>query len=317
MKQSLCYKYLSALNWGWLRLIAHVYGHLAQACCACRAVRCRPPTLSNFDFPIDFGFKLALDSTCYDEWIDLSFPAPMMPDAEKRRLLGVPSKNTLKPLREQRAKDSVTLKDTIINTYQIWLIIGDRGGVCRACKLFINCSKMPRMAGKLLAKPWTSYSRAQDLRDHCKNEYHQDAMISMENFISANQGAIVPMSRPIRTQAKPQLLDHRDGHNSNVRTLVTCAQASIPPNRSRNESMLLESMASHDDEDVRIASDITGQIIRDINDVKYYTIIADEMRDKSNTELLFIAIRYYSLKTLCTEEKFLRFVPLRSLRGKF
>lgn len=80
--------------------------------------------------------------------MNLAFPAPRMSDAEKRRLLDVPSKNTNNPRKEVRAKDSVTLKDAIVNTY-----IGDRGGVCRACKLFINCSKIPRVAGKLLSKP--------------------------------------------------------------------------------------------------------------------------------------------------------------------
>lgn len=68
---------------------------------------------------------------------------------------------------------------------------------------------------------------------------------------------------------------------------------------------------------MRISDDIITQVVEEINKAKYYTIITDETRDNSNTEQLCLAIRYHSLKSLRTEEKFIRFVPLQSLRGGF
>lgn len=285
-----------------------------------------------------------------------------MSDADKFRMLKVPSRNTLKPLTEHRKKDSITLKNTTIFKYQDWLVIGDSGGWCKACKMFVDVGKLPRVIGRFLTKPWTSYNRSRDLHDHADHGYHRDAMVSMGNFISITKGKALPIRHQLVQQAKLDLNFRKARLNTVVRSLVFCARAGIALRGHRNESLPFAEATLYDDDTIlpdvnrgnfmatlemrrqagdervdlninkkskytskdiqndlllRISEEITDQIVKDINESKYYSITADETRDSSNTEQLCVAIRYYNTKTASTEEKFLKFVSLTSLKGKY
>ena len=47
----------------------------------------------------------------------------------------------------------------------------------------------------------------------------------------------------------------------------------------------------------RVASNITSMVIDDVKKSKYYSIIANETRDNSNTELLCVVVRYFNTVT--------------------
>lgn len=64
-----------------------------------------------------------------------------------------------------------------------------------------------------------------------------------------------------------------------------------------------------------IADQLNASILRDIQSGKYFSVIADETTDISNTEQLCVALRYFDTETGKTEEKFLEFIPVHSIRG--
>ena len=99
----------------------------------------------------------------------------------KQRLLEIDHKYD-KPLIQKRKQGNSRLKETHIDQYKKWLVVGQQGGVCKACKLFISAADLPKKAGNFLMVPWTGYSRAKDLEDHTETVYHQNAVKTMEEF---------------------------------------------------------------------------------------------------------------------------------------
>jgi len=59
---------------------------------------------------------------------------------------------------------------------------------------------------------------------------------------------------------------------------------------------------------------IQKQILSDISQCKYFSILADEMTDVSQTEQLTLSVRF--IKETKLHEKFLCFVPVSSTTGK-
>ena len=55
------------------------------------------------------------------------------------------------------------------------------------------------------------------------------------------------------------------------------------------------------------------QVVADINRSVYYSVIADETHDNINMEQLWVAVRYFDVKSDSSEEKFLAFVLLELL----
>ena len=85
--------------------------------------------------------------------MQLPFP-PSLDNETRFRLLNAKTSNNKKALVEKRASSkSIALGTTTVTKYKSWLVIGDDGGVCKICKLFINLSKIPNLVGKFLSRP--------------------------------------------------------------------------------------------------------------------------------------------------------------------
>lgn len=82
-----------------------------------------------------------------------------------------------------------------------------------------------------------------------------------------------------------------------------------------NKKASYTSHAIQDELLVKVGSHVTEQIVQQVITSKYYSIIADETRDSSNVEVLCVAVRFFNSATRQPDEKFLRFLPLQSLKG--
>ena len=301
--------------------------------------------------------------SAYDDLVDLAFPPPLMKTETLVRLMNVPSRNNKKVLKQVRSGQStcVLKVSNILKTHGSWLVIGDRGGVCKYCKLFIAPGSIPRQTGKFLSKPWVQYSRVKDLDEHCQHSYHTEAKERFDNRNSVDLGQQLSVSSQVDQQKQEELELRKKRLDSVIRTIMLCGKQAFPLRGHRNEAVPLPKKDGNSESDVipgdlnrgnfmqlmefrrqagdsnvdihinkkseytspgiqneligLIADEMTAQIVERINASPYFAIISDETRDVSNTEQLCIAIRYFDHKAGRTEEKFLCFLPLRSLRG--
>lgn len=297
----------------------------------------------------------------YAQLLSLPFPCPAhLDDDRKRSHLNVSQLNNTVPLVELRSRSSsVRLDLQKVKKYD-WLVIGNEGGLCKACKLFLPEHMIPRIYGKFLSKPWQTYSRAKDLSDHATYEYHNEAMSIMNAFRARCSGEQAPILHKLNTQLKQDVEQRKKRLRSIVTALVFCARAGIALRGHRNESLPLSSTESdsiikgdvnrgnfmatlslmrdcgnsnvdiyinkkssytthHIQDELlrRVSSHIADQIIEEVQHGKFYSIIADETRDNSNTEVLCVAVRFFNTTTKSPDEKFLRFLPLDSLKGMY
>ena len=150
-------------------------------------------------------------------------------------------------LKKRASGKSVALRTTVTK-YKSWLVIGDDGGVCKICKLFINLSKIPNLVGKFLS-PWTSYHRKQDLGEHEQTEYHCDVVISACNFkFTVVEGTQLSITHQLdKTLNKDfQMKDER--LNSIIRALVFCGRQSITLRGRSDENLPLSQVGDYKDD---------------------------------------------------------------------
>ena len=298
----------------------------------------------------------------YEELISLQFPPEGLTEAEKYRLVEIDYNYSKRPT-QKRKRDSCTLKQETIIKHKRWLVVGENGGVCKACKLFIKIQDLPNTYGRLLNKPWTQYSRVKDLDDHAQCRYHQNAIIAMDNYVRI---VVTRSGTSVKNQLDKALMEASrltiDRLNSLIRSVVFCARQGIAFRGHRNEStpfldhsqipphiipgdvnrgnflMLLDQRIQAGDTKLTKSKNLRTQytspscvnelisltadqvlksVIREVQTSKVFSVIADETRDVSNTEQLCVAVRYFDVKNCRSEEKFLGFVALESLRGKF
>ena len=298
----------------------------------------------------------------YDELRDLPFPPCNIPSQKLVQLMSIPSVNNTRPLVQLRKGQS----DCKLNVqkcakqYSKWLVIGNDGALCKACKLFISVADIPKVYGKFLSKPWRGYSRTQDLKDHEQTTYHQNAEERFYNRVSVATGRQQPVTSLLNKEAAKKLTNRKKRLDSIIRSLVFCARQGIALRGHRNESSpLLDSNEYHDgvvlgdvnrgnllqllefrrqsgDENIDLfinkkslytspeiqnqllkmtADQVIGKVVDDVKRSPYYSIISDETRDTSNTEQLCIALRYYNVNLGKTDETFLCFLGLESLKG--
>ena len=298
--------------------------------------------------------------TLYDELRELPFPTPSITSQKREELLRVPLYNNRKRLVEVRGNKRLQLNKKTVQLCKDWVVIGDEGGICKACKLFIAPCDIPRVYGKFLSKPWTSYHRSQDLIDHAQNTYHVNSMTAMNNYLGVSSGKQLPVTAQVNKQEAHAMLQRKARLGSIIRALVHCARCGIALRGHRNEVAPFRDQPDDADDVIpgdvfrgnfmqvlglrrqagdrnidifinkrskytspeiqnellsRTAQQVLNQVIKDVEQSPCYSIIADETRDISNVEQLCVALRYYDSTTNCTEEKFVAFVVLESLKG--
>lgn len=205
-----------------------------------------PDEIQQKEAVIDDEHKVE-SNNAYAQLLALDFPAPFMNDQRRLSLTSGPAKNNFYPLIEERPKSgNVSLKPEVIKQYESWLVIGDSGGICKACKLFIPCFQIPQNHGKFLSKPWKTYSREKDLENHQSTTYHQEAYLRMQGFISSTSGLQAPVTQQLNSHVRKDIQQRRKRLSSIVKGLVFCARAGIALRGHRNEHIPLTNSDNRD-----------------------------------------------------------------------
>lgn len=106
---------------------------------------------------------------------------------------------------------------------------------------------------------------------------------------------------------------NRGNFMATLSLMKECGQSNIDIHI--NKKFLYTSHHIQDELLGRVSSHITAQIVEEVQRGKLFSIIADETRDNSNTEVLCVALRFFNTTTQSPDERFLQFVPLDSLKG--
>lgn len=158
----------------------------------------------------------------------------MLSDALRHRLLSVdPSYHGR--LVKVRRTDTCTLRQKYVVANKQWFVVGAKGGVCKACKLFANHAG--GNSGNFTSKPWTDYSRAKELQRHSETDYHCSAMQSMAGFIGTMvELPHIPIDQQVDAGRKKANAVTTNRLHSIIRAIVFCARQGIPLRGHRHES---------------------------------------------------------------------------------
>ena len=227
-----------------------------------------------------------------------------------------------------------------------WLVYSSSkdGGLCRVCVVFPPSSNTANM-GALVSFAMTEFNKANEiLKEHSKTKYHNDALLQAENFIKMMRFPEKAIASIIESSRVAQIEYNRKVLRSIVSSVIFCGKQTIAlrghmessaDKNCKNQGNFLalldfgaeagdEIIAKHLRECARNATytsatiqnniiEITmeylrNQIISEIPEhAPFFTILADETTDVSNTEQLCISIRFVD-DTCSIHEEFLGFV---------
>ena len=235
-----------------------------------------------------------------------------------------------------------------------WLVYSPSkdGGLCRVCLVFPPSSNTAN-TGALVSFAMTKFNKANEiLKEHSKTKYHNDALLQAENFIKMMRFPEKAIASVIESSRVAQIEHNSKVLRSIVSSVIFCGKQNIALRghmessadkncKNRGNCLALldfraeagdEIIAKHLRECARNATytsatiqnniiEITmeylrNQIISEIPEhAAFFTILADETTDVSNTEQLCISIRFVN-DTCSIHEEFLGFVRLARTTGE-
>ena len=174
----------------------------------------------------------------------LQFPCPSssVNDAIKLKLLSTKLNRIActKPLKEVRKNGRISTFDNKLVSKHPWLFAGDEGCFCIFCKLFCTAKSRPKVAGRFLTAPFTSYSKIKLVADHEASEYHRDAQITASNFLGVAQGKN-PSITTMVTQTVKDEKERKLQLSFIIKSLVICAKQGLPL-RGHREAISLKDL---------------------------------------------------------------------------
>lgn len=174
----------------------------------------------------------------------MPYPAPSMNAEKLQRYLEAAGAVNTTQLVELKDGWPRKFNMNLLNSHD-WLIIGDAGGFCLYCKLFLTSTTGPRKPGKFIAKPYTSYNRPKDLVDHETTKYHRDAATAAHNLLAVARGRVGSIRACIDKKSRDDEEINSRRRCSIVKTLVLCARQEIPLRGHSNESVPFQEPSEH------------------------------------------------------------------------
>lgn len=225
------------------------------------------------------------------------------------------------------------------NTYE-WISYSkhQKGVFCKTCVLF-RPHVSRGLQGSFISRPFTNFKKFhEDAKNHMKSDWHRDSSEKAGNFLSIMKNERVDVECQINNQVKTVVEKNRTILKSIVETVVFCATHDLPLRGKKDESAIFNDLLhlrqesgdkvleehlrtapknakyiSHEIQNEIIqtcATTLRNDLIKNINDNDFFSILADETMDVSGTEQLSLGIRYYDKKEKVIKEDFLGFTPL-------
>ena len=205
------------------------------------------------------------------------------------------------------------------------------GAFCLPCVLFgrrvgSNAAKLE----KLMKSPFVDWSCAsRRFNDHeTKSDVHKTSVLTMHQFILVMENKVKSVSQIHDHVQNKKVEENRLILASIIMTVLLCGRYNIPFRGHRDDSDYYEtvycgifqehfataprnatyrSKTTQNELIICCAEVITKQIINEIKQSKYFSILADEVTDCSNKEQMPLVIRYVD-KSGCIKERFLKYI---------
>ena len=214
---------------------------------------------------------------------------------------------------------------------------------CLSCVLFrsqgvLNGSKLDR----LMQSPLVNWSNAcSRMTYEKKSEVHKISLLRMNEFKKAMESKTVPVNQALNTAVRSRIESNRKKLVPIIKTISFCGRQNIPLRGHRDDSahygnsdcgnfqslwdfrvesgeMILQKHfetaprnATYRSKTIQteliscLGEVITGEIVNEIKDSKFYAIMADEVQDCSNKEQMPLVIRYVG-RDRKIQEKFVK-----------
>lgn len=247
-----------------------------------------------------------------------------------------------------------------LNDYP-WLAYSDihKGLFCKTCVLFLTNIESGKgshqQVNQFVRSPFTNWKKAtESFANHAKHNYHKDACISAESFLSVFDSKILDVCSQINKNKKKEIEENRKKLKTIIQTLKFCGRQELalrghidsgrvtlkePTHNDGNFRALLRFRVQSGDEILKehllnanhnamytspdiqneiiqlIGSEITLQIVKRATKSRFFTVLADETTDISRIEQFSLCIRYVDLELYVVREDFLAFVPVCDVTG--
>lgn len=213
-----------------------------------------------------------------------------------------------------------------------------KGVFCKTCVLF-RPHVSRGLQGRFISRPFTNFKKFhEDAKNHMKSDWHKDSSEKSGNFLLIMKNEREDIESQINNQVKTVVEKNRTMLKSIVSTVVFCATHDLPLRGKKDESAVFNDLLhfrqesgdkvleehlrtapknakyiSHEIQNEIIqtcATTLRNELIKNINENDFFSILADETMDISGTEQLSLGIRYFDRKEKVVKEDFLGFTPL-------
>lgn len=227
----------------------------------------------------------------------------------------------------------------------------DDGAYCKACVLFAPADVKQQKLGILVAKPfcvWTKQSSS--FNDHEKLKYHQDSMARMTAFKDSCSDPTKNVATMLNKAREEQVSRNTRVIKSLLKCVIFCGKQGIAFRGHRDDStsnsatnmgnfIELVTFRAENDDTLRqyletspmnalytsktiqnemielVGNAVQDRIIKEVNEAKFFTILADEVTDCSNVEQVSLVIRFVDNDKNIRED-FLGFLAVECITGE-
>lgn len=215
-------------------------------------------------------------------------------------------------------------------------------------------SRSAERPGALVSSPYTNFKKAREYYNKHQNcKYHKLAATLFENFVATSQNPETDIRNVLANSRLKTIEDNRKRVLHIVRCIEFCGRQELPLRGHRDSGPFSLDEPDHNEGNFRAAlrlrldcmdketadlflnaprnatylswkvqndiiaimgTQIQDEILSDVAENKYFSILADETSDDSQTEQLSISIRFVKENTI--HEEFLCFVAVSSTTGE-
>ncbi|XP_028967301.1 52 kDa repressor of the inhibitor of the protein kinase-like [Galendromus occidentalis] len=192
------------------------------------------------------------------------------------------------------------------------------GGFCKHCVLFAKTESSShgglRKRGVLITQPLNRFKKAVDiLKNHALSEYHRRASESANDFLEWHGDRVnLDIRNRLVKAREEQVVKNRQRLIPIVKTILLCEHLN---NLKRNATYM--SNKFQNELIAAIGKIIRRKIVREVNDSKFYAVLADETSDAGRIDQLTICLRYISTSASkpVVKEVFLKFCAVAQKTG--
>lgn len=215
------------------------------------------------------------------------------------------------------------------------------GAYCADCVAFSPAKVI------LSSKPLTDWKNAKKLVDkHIASSDHRTAHVKASAFLKICKKEEPSIPESLNKHYQDTVTKNRAALTSIIKTIVLCGQQNIPLRKGNDEDysnfMALLRYRAETDKDLRnhlqnapknakyichsiqneliqlCGKQIRDDLVKEVKESSFYTLIADECADNSTTEQISLCIRYVIKESgqHTLKEQFMTFIPTRDVKGE-